>query len=107
MNDPAFVECAQALGRRIVREGGTSVAERVQYGLRLCLGHPASDAQVQALSDLYNGQLADYQANAADALKLATMPLGPLPEKSDAAEMAAWTVVANVLLNLDAVLTKN
>ena len=37
----------------------------------------------------------------------ATQPLGPLPENCDAAETAAYTVVANVLLNLDAVLTKN
>ena len=37
---------------------------------------------------------------------MATDPLGPLPAGCDASELAAWTVVANVILNLDGVLTK-
>jgi hypothetical protein len=56
---------------------------------------------------LYEAELADYQADAASALLLATDPLGPLPEGMPAAELAAWTVVANILLNLDGVLMKN
>ena len=40
------------------------------------------------------------------SMQIATEPIGPLPDGADAAEMAAWTVVANVLLNLDGVLTK-
>jgi hypothetical protein len=107
MNDPAFVECSQALGRRIVKEGGADLLARVRHGLRLCLGRVPTDDQVQALTKLYNDELAHYQADTADALKLATQPLGALPDGADAAELAAWTVVANVLLNLDAVLTKN
>ena len=107
MNDPVYVECSQALGRRIVKEGGADAASRVRHGLRLCLGRVPTDDQVQALTKLYLDELAQYQADTAGALKLATQPLGPLPDGADAAELAAWTVVANVLLNLDAVLTKN
>jgi hypothetical protein len=50
--------------------------------------------------------LAHYQSDAAAAAKLATDPLGPLPEGMNSAEAAAWTVVANVLLNLDGVLMR-
>jgi hypothetical protein len=108
MNDPVYVECSQALGRRIVREGGADVQSRVRYGLRLCLGRPPAEAQVQALCALYEQELAAHGADEASAVKLATQPLGPLPEGiGSPAEMAAWTVVANVLLNLDALLTKN
>ncbi|MGB8167572.1 MAG: DUF1553 domain-containing protein, partial [Chthoniobacteraceae bacterium] len=107
LNDPVFVECAQALGRRIVREGGSTTDARLRYGLRLCLGRPAADAQLKTLTALYDNELAAYRNDAAAATKLATDPLGALPEGADAAEMAAWTVVANVLLNLDGVLTKN
>ncbi len=107
MNDPVFVECSQALARRLVSEGGAEPAARIRFGLRLCTGRPAADAHVQALTALYENELATYRADAAGALKLATQPLGPLPAGADAAELAAWTVVANVLLNLDAVLTKN
>ncbi len=107
MNDPVFVECAQSLARRLVSEGGADAGARIRFGLRLCTGRPAADTQVQALTALFENELATYRADAPGALKLATQPLGPLPAGADPAEMAAWTVVANVLLNLDAVLTKN
>jgi hypothetical protein len=107
MNDPVFVECAQALARRIVHEGGSDPVARVEFGLRLCLGRPPLDGQVKTLVALYEKELAGYQADLPAATKLATEPLGPLPDGNDAAETAAFTVVANVLLNLDAVLTKN
>lgn len=106
MNDPVFVEAAQALGRRLAREGGVTVKDRVAYGLRLALGRPANGEQVKSLVKLYETELAKYQGRADDAKKLATEPLGPLPEGLPAAEAAAWTVVGNVLLNLDGVLTK-
>ena len=106
MNDPAFVECAQALARRIVREGGGSVDSRLKFALQLCTVRPPGDAQVKALAALYESELTAYRADKGAATELATKPLGPLPANADPAEMAAWTVVANVLLNLDAVLTK-
>jgi hypothetical protein len=106
MNDPAFVECAQALARRIVDEGGAELESRLRHGLQLSLGRPAEDQQIGALRELYEEELARYRGDAAAAKKLATDPLGPLPAGADAAEMAAWTVVANVLLNLDGVLVQ-
>ena len=106
MNDPVFVECAQALARRIVREGGADTAARLRFALKLCTARPPDDAQVKALTALYESELATYRADQNAATELATKPLGPLPANADAAELAAWTVVTNVLLNLDAVLTK-
>ncbi|MHB8521176.1 MAG: DUF1553 domain-containing protein [Limisphaerales bacterium] len=106
LNDPVYVECAEALGRRILREGGGSVRSRVRYAFRLCAVHPPNTAQVKALVELYEKELAHYRGNEADARKLATDRLGPLPKDMDAAQAAAWTSVANVLLNLDGVLTK-
>ena len=106
LNDPAYVEMAQALGRRIAREGGVTAAQRARYALRLALVRPPQEEQVAALVTLYDRELARYRGDPAAAMKLATNPLGPLPSGMDAAELAAWTVVANVLLNLDGVLTK-
>lgn len=107
MNDPVFVECAQALGRRMMREGGDTPEARVRFALRLCLDRPPTDAQVATLVSLYEKELATYQNDKDAALKLATQPLGALPENCEAPEAAAYTVVANVLLNLDSFLTKN
>jgi Protein of unknown function (DUF1553) len=106
MNDPAYVEMSQALGRRIVREGGVTTADRARYALRLVLARPPRASQVTALIALYDRELARFRSDPEAAEKLATEPLGPLPEGMDAAAQAAWTVVANVLLNLDGVLTK-
>jgi hypothetical protein len=107
LNDPAYLEMAQALGRRIVKEGGATTSSRAEYGLRLALGRPPRAEQVQTIKDLFDGELEKYQSAPVDAKNLSTDPLGPLPAGMNEAEQAAWTVVANVLLNLDGVLTKN
>ncbi len=106
MNDPAYVEMSQALGRRIWRNGET-VRDRLRFGLELCLVRPASDEELRTLEQLYSELLANYEAEPEDANKLATDPLGPLPDGLSPAEAAAWTVVGNVLLNLDAVMMKD
>jgi hypothetical protein len=56
---------------------------------------------------LYEKQLAFYQQDSEAAKNLASQPLGALPSDLHPSEAAAWTAVANVLLNLDAVLTRN
>jgi hypothetical protein len=106
LNDPVYVEASQSLGRRLMNEGGKTVADRVRYALRLCLARPAKEEQVKTLVELYEKELAHYRGDETAAKKLATEPLGPLPDRVNAAEAAAWTSVANVLLNLDGVLTK-
>jgi hypothetical protein len=106
LNDPVYVEASQALARRIVAEGGTTPAERAAFGLRLCLIRPPSESQIQSIVDLYESELAHYQTDAAAAEQIATQPLGPLPAGMNPAEAAAWTVVANVLLNMDGVLMR-
>jgi hypothetical protein len=106
LNDPVYVEAAQALARRVVAEGGACDADRVAYALRLCLSRPAAPEQAAALLGLLRAERARYGRDRTAALALATEPLGPLPNGSDPAEFAAWTAVANVLLNLDGVLTK-
>jgi len=82
------------------------IPSRVRFGLRLCLARAPKEEQVKPLVELYQKELAHYRGNEADARKLATDPLGPLPTDVNAAEAAAWTSVANVLLNLDGVLAK-
>ena len=106
LNDPVYVECAQALGRRLVNEGGATVEERIRFGLRLVLARPEQTPQVAELKKLYDAELAHYGNAEKEAMKLATEPLGALPKNLSPAEAAAWTVIANVLLNLDGVLTK-
>jgi hypothetical protein len=106
LNDPVYVEAAQALARRIVKEGGSTAEERARFGLNLCLCRPPQEEQIKQVMALFESEREHYRKDAKAALALTTEPLGPLPPGMDAAELAAWTVVANVLLNLDAVLMK-
>nr|MDQ3332044.1 DUF1553 domain-containing protein [Planctomycetota bacterium] len=105
LNDPVYVEAAQGLARRIAAGEGT-VAEKASTAFRRCLTRPATSDEIEAITHLYADAKSDYAAHPDEATKLATDPLGPLPEGADAVDYAAWTVVANVLLNLDEVLAK-
>jgi hypothetical protein len=106
LNDPAFVEMAQALARRIVREGGATPRDRAAFGLRLCLARPPRDEQVAEIVSLFERELENYRNDSTAAQQIAADPIGPVPIGIDASELAAWTVVSNVLLNLDSVLSK-
>jgi hypothetical protein len=105
LNDPVYVEAAQALARRMNAWGETS-ADKARAGFRLCLTRPPSEAELQRLVRMYEEALVSYRQDAKAANDLATNPLGPIPPGADVAQLAAWTTVANVLLNLDETLMK-
>ena len=98
MNDAVFVECARALGRRIIAEKpGAGVRERVRHGFRLCLGRQPAEREAKRLARLYDELLTLCRANPAEAAKLA----GKGTKGFDAAEGAAWVALARALMNLD------
>jgi hypothetical protein len=103
LNDPAYVEAAQALARRMVREGGSTPADRAARGFRLVLARRPTAAEIDRLVRLHDEAQADFRVDQAAATKMATDPLGAPPADigADIPDLAAWTVVANVILNLD------
>jgi hypothetical protein len=101
LNDPCYVEAAQALGRRMCKDGGGSTESKAAHGFRLCLARPPREAELRRLVSVYESAESRYAADPAAATAMATDPLGKLPDGMEAPEAAAWTVVANVLLNLD------
>jgi hypothetical protein len=112
LNDPAFVECAQALARRAWKEStagaGTAATTdgRVARAIELALVRTPRPAEVATLVELYGRRLEEFRADLAGAKRFATEPLGPGPEGVDIAELAALTAVCNVILNLDEFLTR-
>lgn len=106
LNDPVYIEAAQALARRMLKEGGATTATKATYGFRLVLSRTPHEAELSRLVTLYEQSLARFGANADDAKRIATEPLGPAPDETNVAELAAWTVVGNVLLNLDETVMK-
>jgi hypothetical protein len=105
LNDPVYVEAAQALGRTMAAAKGTT-AEKVAAGFRACVSRPPSEKETALLVKLFDDAKAKYAKDAAKATKMATDPLGPAPKGADVADLAAWTVVGNVLLNMDEMFLK-
>lgn len=105
LNDPVYVEAAQALARRM-DAAGAKPEDKLTAGFRLVLSRPPTEKEVSRLLALFDDAKADFAKDSAKAVSIATKPLGPLPKGADAAELASWTVVANVLLNLDETLMR-
>ena len=104
LNDPVFLETHQAMARRIVLRDGKDkkdFKDRLSLIFRLCLAREPTVTELTALTQLHAESLAMYQKDAAGAMKMATEPLGPVEAGADVAELAAWTAVANVVMNLD------
>jgi hypothetical protein len=106
LNEEQMVECARALGERVLREGGKSVEERVAYLFRLAACRPPDAREKALLVAAYNEHLATYRQNPEAARKLITVGETKPDPRLDACELAAWTMMANIVLNLDEVLNK-
>ncbi|MDB6031196.1 MAG: hypothetical protein JWM16_1534, partial [Verrucomicrobiales bacterium] len=106
LNDPAFVEAAQALARRVASQPSADLKERVTFAFRTCLSRSPKQKEIERLINLYQTELSNYRKDAKAAEKMSTSELGKAPSGTDLSELAAWTVVANVLLNLDEMITK-
>ncbi len=107
LNDPQFVECARALAERTMQEvDGPPEARAAALFRRAVLRQP-DEAEREELVGLYQSQLEVYRQDAEAAKRL--IAVGELPPDAnlDPAELAAWTIVANTVLNLDEVLCKN
>jgi Protein of unknown function (DUF1553) len=105
LNDEAVFETARALARRMMTESSGGVGERLTYGFRLCLARSPGEKELGRLAELHRQQLEIYRGDIEGAKKIA-QGVAVDDKKGDPAEIAAWTMVANVLLNLDEMLTK-
>jgi hypothetical protein len=100
LNDVAFIECAQALGRSLAARDG-SAEERAAWLFRRCLTRPPTGEERAALAQFYRAQKERFARKELDAAKVAG------PGAGDANERAAWTVTARAVLNLDEFVTKD
>jgi hypothetical protein len=105
LNDEAFFELARNLARRILKEGGFNNQARISFAMTLAASRPARPDEIAVLERLLESERGRFLGNPESAGKV----LGDLDKKGATrlrAELAAWTIVANVLLNLDEALTK-
>jgi hypothetical protein len=109
LNEPIQLECARALAMRTVEQGGSRDSDRLVHAFRCCLARPPSEPEATALLDLLHRQTQRFERPgenpwtlaAGEGAKQPALPAGVTPP-----QLAAWTAVARVLLNLDETITK-
>ena len=105
MNDPVYVEAAQALARTLLLHEGT-IKDQIAEGFKRGLLRDPSESELSALEALFSDTHEELATQPGNAMKLATDPLGALPEGMDSINAAAMVVVCNVLLNVDEMFLK-
>ena len=106
MNDVTYVESARALAERMISEADESAEYRVTHGFRLVLGRRPVARELQVLQAGLKRFLRVYKQNPEAAQKLITQGHSQPKDKIDAAELAAYTAIASLILNLDETVTK-
>jgi hypothetical protein len=90
----------------MVKEGGKDPAARVRYGFRLATARTPAPEEVDILLHIVQGQLADYRRDRKAARALLAVGESGHDPRVDPTELAAWTTLASVILNLDETITK-
>ena len=106
MNDPQFVEASRSFGERIMKRKG-SVEERVRFAFETATARPPSELESEILTKTYHKFLKRYQSDTKAAQQLVRIGETPPEANMAVAELASWTMVGNVILNLDEVIMKN
>jgi len=106
MNDVQWVEAARALAERTMREAGTTPQQRIQLMSELLLSHDPPAPMASALESLLAQMRKHYAAHPKEALELVDVGEKKSTISAPPAELAAWTMVASEMLNLDETLTK-
>jgi hypothetical protein len=101
LNDPQMVEAARFLGARLLREGGSTAAERAAWAFRLVTGRDASAKERELLSRLYEEQREEFARDAKAAEKVLTVGEAKIPWKLEPSDLAAATSLALAILNHD------
>jgi hypothetical protein len=106
LNDPVYVEAARAFAHRVLTRGGATVEARLDYAFRVALGRRPADRERAVLQAACEREFRRFAADRVAANRLVNVGASRPPVDVDIAELAAWTVVANTLLNLDETVTK-
>jgi hypothetical protein len=106
MNDPTYIEASRQLAQRAMTEAGKDAGARISFAFRRATSRMPSPNEARVLRNLFQQQLARYRSDKKAALDLLRVGESKWDTKLDASELAAWTIVASAILNLDETVTK-
>jgi hypothetical protein len=107
LNDPIYVEAARVFAQHILKDGGQSAPQRLDWAFFRALGRKPTPVERGTLADLYRKNLARFQAAPDDAKQLIHVGEAPLAGDAAPADLAAMTTVARAILNLHETITRN
>jgi hypothetical protein len=106
LNDPTYVEAARKLAERILHDGGSTTPARLEHAFRLTLARTPRPVEVSVLGEILRAAQQRFAQDPKAPLRLLAVGAAPRDGSLDPAELAAWTSLASVLLNLDETITK-
>jgi hypothetical protein len=107
MNETQYVECARALAERTLRDCTGRTEARLAFMFKQATSRRPDSSEVAELMSIYDDHLATYTRDVKAARELTTVGESKPNERLNPSELAAWTMVANLILNLDEVLNKS
>lgn len=106
LNDPQFIEASRLLAARMLQEGGATTEERIAFAFQLATSRAPTSKEVQLLNDLYQDEKADFESNPEDAEKFLSIGEYKTDENFSSVDLAAYTVLANTILNMTETILK-
>ena len=107
LNDPTYLEAARVLAARVIREGGTATSSRLDRVFRLAVTRSPRPEETELLTRLLAKHQRQYQDDPAAARELLGIGETPTPTGIALPELAAWTSITRVVLNLHETITRN
>jgi hypothetical protein len=107
LDDPTYVEAARVFAARILREGGATTTDRLNFAFETALNRAPRPQEAKILTALFEKHLREYTADKESARKLVSTGDSEVPKGLDVSELAAWTSVSRVILNLSETITRS
>jgi hypothetical protein len=106
LNEKTFVEAAQAMALRVLKEGGADKRSRASFAFELCTGRKPTESELEKLMHFWEEEYDYFENHSAAAVKVAFPDLKDMPEDVNLHKIAAWAMVSRTILNLDETVTK-
>ena len=106
LNDPQFVEAARAFAQKIIIKGGKDDISRINYGFKIVLSRDATEEELSVIKNVLKNQITSFGSDKEKAKKFLSVGEFKRDESLDLVEHASWSVIAQILLNMDETLTR-
>ena len=106
LNDPTYVEAARVFASRIINEGGGTPTERINWAYQWALSRLPQPKELEVMNALYEKHQSEFTGNLEAAEALVATGEAAATEAVEPNELAAWTSVARVILNLHETITR-